>query len=163
MNETAVSLEPLEKALLIAQGMERRRALDVMILDMRELMVITDYFVICHGRSTAHVDAITDEIEDFTAEHGLKSKHREGGRHAKWMVLDFGSVIAHVFTEETREYYDLERLWEDAPVVEHQVVTDETEESDEMAIEFAEDEIFSDEDFENDELLDEDEDELNEK
>jgi len=168
MNETAVILEPVEKALLVAQGMERRRALDVMILDMRELMVITDYFVICHGRSTSHVDAITDEIEDFTGEHGLKPRHREGGRHAKWMILDFGSVVAHIFTEETREYYDLERLWEDAPVVEHQsdIVDDEIGE---LPGESAEEEILTDDELLDDELVDEDdendeeEDELNEK
>lgn len=112
-------MEPLDKALLIAEGMEQRRALDVMVLDMQELMTVTDYFVICHGRSQTHVDAITEGMREFAKNHGLAHNHFEGGRGATWNILDYGSVVAHIFEEEAREYYDLERLWEDAPVVEH--------------------------------------------
>ncbi|MCE5217987.1 ribosome silencing factor [bacterium] len=105
--------------MLIAQGMEKRRALEVMVLDMRELMAITDYFILCHGRSHTHVEAIGSSVEEYMEEHGLRPDHREGGRGARWLILDYGSAVAHVFTEEARDFYDLERLWEDAPVVEH--------------------------------------------
>jgi ribosome-associated protein len=123
--------------MLIAQGMEKRRGQDVMILDMRELMTITDYFVICHGRSKVHVEAIGESIEDFLEENGIRPDHREGRGSSRWMILDYGSAVAHVFSEDARDYYDLERLWEEAPVVEHvsedaeaaeQTVTGETAE-----------------------------------
>ena len=105
--------------MLIAQGMENRRALDVMILDMQRLMTLTDYFVICHGRSHTHVDAIGEAVEEHLEGQGLRPYHREGKRGARWVILDYGSAVAHVFTEEARDFYDLERLWEDAPVVDH--------------------------------------------
>lgn len=115
-----MSIEPLDKALLIAQGMEKRRALDVMLLDMRELMTITDYFVICHGRSLVHVEAIAESVGDFMEQNGIRPDHKEGGRGQRWVILDYGSAVAHIFSEDARDFYDLERLWEEAPVVEHQ-------------------------------------------
>ena len=114
-----MAIEPLEKAMLLAEGMEQRRALDVMVLHMEELMSVTDYFVISHGRSQTHVDAIAESLEEFAEQHGLRHRHREGGRGSSWVILDYGSVVAHIFTEEAREFYDLERLWGEAPVVEH--------------------------------------------
>jgi ribosome-associated protein len=115
-----LSIDPLDKALLIAQGMEKRRALDVMLLDMRELMTITDYFIICHGRSLVHVEAIAESIGEFMEQNGIRPDHKEGGRGQRWVILDYGSAVAHIFTEDARDFYDLERLWEEAPVVEHQ-------------------------------------------
>ena len=119
-----MAIEPLEKAMMLAQGMEKRRALDVMVLDMRDLMSICDFFVICHGRSQVHVEAIAQSVEDHMEENGIRPDHREGKRGIKWTILDYGSTVGHVFTEEARDYYDLERLWEDAKVVEH--ATEET-------------------------------------
>lgn len=104
---------------MIAQGMDKRRGLDVMILDMRELMTLCDYFVICHGRSQPHVEAIGDTVRETLRDNGLRPDHTEGGRGARWIILDYGSAVGHVFTEEARDYYDLERLWEEAPVVDH--------------------------------------------
>jgi len=114
-----LALEPLEKAMLIAQGMDKRRALDIMVLDMQQLMSVTSYFVICHGRSQTHVDAIGQSIIEHMLENDARVDHREGGRGAVWNILDYGSAVAHVFTEEGRDFYDLERFWEDAPVIEH--------------------------------------------
>lgn len=120
-------MDPLEKALLIADGMEKRRALDVMILDMRPLMTITDYFVISHGRSQTHVDAIRESVEQHTEAQGIRVDHREGRRGARWVLLDYDDAVGHIFTEEARDFYDLERLWDDAPVVDHLV--DESEDA----------------------------------
>ena len=114
-----MAIDPIEKAMLLAQGMEKGRAIDVMVLDMRPLMTITDHFVICHGRSQTHVDAIRETVEQHMEENDIRPGHREGGRGARWVILDYGSAVGHVFTEEAREYYDLERLWEDAPVMDH--------------------------------------------
>jgi ribosome-associated protein len=86
------------------------------ILDLRRLKVFTDYFVICHGTSTRHVLTIADGIEERLGKV-LKRKpgHVEGRRVAEWVLLDYHDFVVHVFTEERRAYYALERLWGDAP------------------------------------------------
>ena len=119
-----MAADPLQKAMWIAEGMENRRALDVMVLDMRPLMTICDYFVICHGRSQTHAEAICEAVEDHMEQNGLRPNHREGRRGATWTVFDYGSAVGHVFTEAARDFYDLERLWEDAPVIEHAAAAD---------------------------------------
>ncbi len=106
-------------AIRAAQAAADKKANDVVIIDVADLLVVTDYFVICHGRSQTHVDAIAESLEEWAEQHGLRHSHREGGRGSTWVILDYGSVVAHIFTEEAREFYDLERLWGDAPVVEH--------------------------------------------
>jgi len=102
------------KALLMARAASARRAERPVVLDLRELTLICDYFVICSGRSTVHTRAITDAIQQAADEACMERHHREGGRDAKWIVLDYGDVVVHVFGPETREFYDLERLWREA-------------------------------------------------
>jgi ribosome-associated protein len=86
------------------------------ILDLRRLKVFTDYFVICHGTSGRHALTIADGVEERLAKE-LKRKpgHVEGRRVAEWILLDYHDFVVHVFTEERRAYYGLERLWSDAP------------------------------------------------
>ena len=98
----------------MASAAVARRAERPVVLDLRKLTSICDYFVICSGRSRVHTRAITDAIEEAAAQAKLGRRHREGARDAKWIVLDYGDVVVHVFGPETREYYDLERLWRDA-------------------------------------------------
>ncbi|MGD8237654.1 MAG: ribosome silencing factor [Armatimonadota bacterium] len=105
------------RALLIASAAAARQAERPVILDLRELTPICDYFVICSGRSAVHTRAITDAIEEAAGQAHMGRHHREGARDAKWIVLDYGDVVVHVFGQETREYYDLERLWRDARTV----------------------------------------------
>ena len=105
------------KALLIASAAAAKRAERPVVLDLRKLTPICDCFVICSGRSTVHTQAITDAIEEATAQADIRRHHREGDRDAKWIVLDYGDVVVHVFGPEMREYYDLERLWRDARCV----------------------------------------------
>jgi len=93
-----------------------KKALDIHILDLRELTPITDFFVICHGESTTQVRAICDHIQEKLEDEGLKVWHREGYDNASWILLDYVDVVIHVFLPETREFYSLERLWGDAPV-----------------------------------------------
>lgn len=90
----------------------------MLVLDLRGLCQFTDYFVICHGGSSRQVLAIADAIEErlFTAER-RKPKHVEGRRVADWVLMDFIDVVVHVFVDEKREFYGLERLWGDAPRV----------------------------------------------
>ena len=96
-----------------------RKAEDVLVLDLRGLCHFTDYFVICHGSSSRQALAIADAIEERLFEEGRrKPKHVEGRRVADWILMDFIDIVVHVFVEEKREFYSLERLWGDAPRVE---------------------------------------------
>jgi len=90
----------------------------VLVLDLRGLCHFTDYFVICHGGSSRQVLAIADAIEErLFADGRRKPKHVEGRRVADWVLMDFIDVVVHVFVDEKREFYGLERLWGDAPRV----------------------------------------------
>jgi len=90
----------------------------VVVLDVRELIVITDYFVISSGTSQRQVRTIVEEIERAMRDLGRKPIRREGVEDWRWVLLDFFDVVIHVFADEEREFYDLERLWRDAPRVE---------------------------------------------
>lgn len=107
----------LELVVNIAQAAQKRGGLDTVILDMRELMAICDFFVICSGRSKAHLRAIGDAIVERVEEEGIRVRHREGAHDPTWVVLDYGSVVVHVFSAEGRDFYDLEHLWADAPKI----------------------------------------------
>ncbi len=108
-------MNPKDKVLRIAEACEDRKAQDVVILDLNGLTLIADYFVICHGNSDVHMDAITDGIREILKEIGDKEDYRvEGNRSQGWILIDCGDVIAHVFSSDDREYYALERLWGDA-------------------------------------------------
>jgi len=86
-----------------------------MIMDMRAVSYITDYFVICSAPSTRRVEAIAEGIEETLNAKGIRNWHIEGKREALWVLIDYGDVIAHIFYEGLRKFYDLERLWHDAP------------------------------------------------
>jgi len=106
-----------EKAALISRIVTDRKATDVVVLDMQDASSITDYFVICSGGSERQVRAIADAIDEALGSLGLASLGIEGYREGHWILMDYGDVIMHVFSQETREYYDLERLWANAPRV----------------------------------------------
>jgi ribosome-associated protein len=92
-----------------------RKATEVVILELREISSVTDYFVICTGRSDVHVRAIVDRIETGLAEQDERPLAREGVAHGSWALLDYGDVVVHIFQPEARAFYDLERLWGQAP------------------------------------------------
>ena len=97
---------------------DNKKAEDLMILDVRELSSVTDYFVIASGTSQPHLRAIVDEItEKLSDEHHLRPKAIDGTLQAAWIVLDYFDVIVHVMRADVRERYDLETLWGDAPRV----------------------------------------------
>jgi ribosome-associated protein len=87
------------------------------VIDVRELITITDYFVICSGVSERQVDTIADEVVKELKEKGVPPVRREGESGAGWQLIDFVNLVVHVFSEEAREFYRLETLWADAPVV----------------------------------------------
>jgi ribosome-associated protein len=92
------------------------KANNVVVLDLRGLSSVADFFVICSGNSDTHVEGITSNIEKKLHEENIRLWHREGERKASWILLDYIDVIIHIFTEEARKFYGLERLWGDAPV-----------------------------------------------
>lgn len=100
-----------------ARAASSKQGRDVVVLDVRDLIVITDYFVIATGSSDRQVRTIAEEIEGALKERGLKPVRREGERGGHWVLLDFVDFVAHVFQDDDRSYYDLERLWADAPRV----------------------------------------------
>lgn len=102
-------------ALLCSEYADHKKAENIVILDLRKLSSVTDYFVIVSGTSEPHLRAIVEEITDrLREEHGLRPLRRDGTVHGTWVVLDFYDVIVHVMRPEARERYDLEGLWGDA-------------------------------------------------
>lgn len=102
-----------------------KKAGNVVILCLRDLSPMTDYFVICDGSSDIHVRAIADHICEVLKERGVTPWHVEGREHAHWILIDYIDVVVHVFLEEPRLFYGLERLWGDAPT---EVISAEIEE-----------------------------------
>jgi ribosome-associated protein len=112
-----LGLESREKALEIARLALARKADDVKVLDLRELVSFTEFFVICSGESTQKVKAIVENIEDGLSGLGIKPLGTEGRTYGHWVLIDYDDVVVHVFEGETRGYYELEKLWLDAPSV----------------------------------------------
>jgi ribosome-associated protein len=100
------------------EAAQEKQAAEVTLLDLRGLPAFTNYFLLCTGFSSRQVEAICDEIEGKLEEIGTRLLHREGKSGGEWMLLDFGGLIVHVFTEHARRFYDLERLWRAARRIE---------------------------------------------
>lgn len=101
-----------------AQAASSKQGQDIVILDVRELIAITDYFVIASGSSERQIATIAEDVERQLKAEAGKPVRREGESGARWLLLDYVDFVVHVFHEEEREYYRLENLWRDAPVIE---------------------------------------------
>lgn len=106
------------KALLktVVKAADDKKAEDIVVLNMQGISLIADYFLICHGTSEKQVQAIAREMKSAAEKTGLDVKRIEGFEEARWVLIDMGDVIAHVFHRDERSYYNLERLWGDAPI-----------------------------------------------
>ncbi len=109
--------EPLDLARRIVELAEDKKAADIVLLDLAELTTLADAFVICSGGSERQIDAIADGIVEGLREEGVRPIGREGTPASHWVLVDFGSVIVHVFTPPERDYYGLEKYWSAARVV----------------------------------------------
>jgi ribosome-associated protein len=105
------------KARRAARAALDKRAGDLVVLDVQRVSGVTDFFLICSGKSTTHLQTITDAIRGELKGEGVQLRHAEGVAESGWILLDYGDVLMHVFLEDTRTYYALERLWGDAPTV----------------------------------------------
>ena len=110
-------LSPAEIAAIAYEALDDKKAKDIKILKTTEHTVLADYFVICNGTSSTHIKALVDEVDKQLSQAGEPPTRREGLRSDIWVLMDFGCVIVHVFTDEARQFYNLERLWSDAEVV----------------------------------------------
>ncbi len=115
-----MKLESLPKGVRLAvEAAKEKKAAGITVLDLSGASAFTEFFVICTGFSTPQVQAICTEVEEQLYKNlGRSPEHREGRRSAEWALLDFGGFVVHVFGEQARRYYDLERLWRSAPKLE---------------------------------------------
>ena len=111
------AVEPHDLARTIALLAEEKKAADILVLDVSSLTTVTEAFVICTGGSEPQLAAITESIVSGMAEEGIVPAHRNGEASSHWIVLDYGSVIVHIFTPPERDFYKLEQLWSDAKVL----------------------------------------------
>lgn len=117
--EGSGTLESNDLALLAAEAAADKKGGDIVVIDVAELLVVTDYFVIATGNSDQQVKAISEEIEKRLREDaGIKPIGREGLDRREWVLLDYGGMVVHVFQPDIREFYRLEHLWQDAPRLE---------------------------------------------
>ena len=110
-------LSARELALEVTKALDEKKGIDIKVLRIEKISSIADYFVICTGTVNTHVKTLCDYAEYTMEQLGESMLGREGHRGNSWELLDYGSVVVHVFTEEARKFYDLERLWADAEVV----------------------------------------------
>ena len=103
----------------VVRAMEDKKAMKVVSLGLSGISLIADYFVICHGNSDTQVQAIAQAVKKVADENGLPLRGVEGMDTGLWVLIDLGDVVCHIFHREEREYYNLERLWSDAKVVEY--------------------------------------------
>ncbi|SCZ77194.1 ribosome silencing factor [Acidaminobacter hydrogenoformans] len=98
----------------IGRLIDSKKGDDIVILDLRGISSVADYFVIASGNSDRQVVAIADHVEDELAKHGIYSKYKDGMKTGRWVVIDYHDILVHIFHKEERDYYNLERLWNDA-------------------------------------------------
>lgn len=99
----------------IAAAAADKKATDIILLNMEDISSVTDYFMICSARNTPQVQAIADNIEEELDKENILPAHKEGYTEGRWVLLDYGDVVAHIFLEAERDFYNLEQLWADAP------------------------------------------------
>lgn len=110
-------MEPLEQVQSLAAAILDKKGEDIVALDVRELVSFADSFILATGTSDRHVKTLADAVTERARELGIGSHGREGYDDGRWVLIDLGDVIVHLFQREVREHYDLERLWDDAPAL----------------------------------------------
>lgn len=106
-------MESIELVKQTVKALNEKKAVDIRVIRIDKLSVVADYFVICNGTSSTQIKTLADEVEFRLSELGVTPLHREGYRFGNWVLLDYGSVVTHIFHKDTRDFYQLERLWAD--------------------------------------------------
>lgn len=122
MNESVIKDNTVEQSKVMAKiaynALDDKKGEDIKIIDISNVSVLADYFIIANGSNANQVNALVDNVEQELAKEGFHAKQREGYGLGNWVLLDFGAVIVHVFDKENRLFYDLERIWRDGKLVE---------------------------------------------
>ncbi|GIP57637.1 ribosome silencing factor [Paenibacillus sp. FSL W8-0186] len=111
-------ISPKQLLDLAVKAVDEKKAMDIVVLDLQGISLIADYFVICHGNSDVQVQSIATEVRNKAQQAGVNIRGIEGMDSARWVLMDLGDVIVHIFHRDEREFYNIERLWSDAKVVE---------------------------------------------
>ena len=119
-------MESYELAALLARALDSKKGGDIKVLKTEGVTTLADYFVICTATSNTQVKAISDACEEAAEKNGERAHHIEGHRDGAWLLMDFSSVVVHVFTDEARKFYDLERLWSDAEEIDVSKILSQT-------------------------------------
>ncbi len=109
-------MQPKELAEKIVKALDEKKGMDICMIATTQVTVVADYFIIVNGTSNTHVKALADEVEEALSIDGVDATHVEG-KATGWILLDYDSVVVHVFTKDAREYYNLEKLWADGEIV----------------------------------------------
>ncbi len=117
-------MEVLEKARIIEKALDSKKAHEIKLLDIAELTSLTEIFIICSCTSGVQVRACADAAQEAAEEAGFPPHHKEGYAGGDWVLLDFGDIVAHVMTAQTREFYDIERLWDEAEEIPSEATED---------------------------------------
>ncbi len=113
-----------EQSILTAKAISSKKGLDIKLIEIKDISSLADYMVIATGTSSTHVKAIADEVEYQLDNNGISVSHIEGYRSNSWILLDYVDVIVHIFSDEAREFYNLERLWQDGKEIDISDIVD---------------------------------------
>lgn len=104
----------------IVETLKNKKARDINVINIAEISALADYFIICSGTSTTHIKTLADELGKKMENDGYECFHEEGYNSARWILMDYGDVVVHIFHEEDRKFYNLERLWADGVIILHE-------------------------------------------
>lgn len=119
MNQKSVK----EMVKICCQALEDKKAIDLKVIDISKVTAIADYFVIASGTNTNQVQAMADNVEEMLTKAGCEPKQIEGYHGGAWILMDYGDMVVHIFDNENRKFYDLERIWIDGLAVDHKALT----------------------------------------
>ncbi len=106
-----------EMAKIVYDALEEKKAEDIVLLEVKDITILADYFVIAHGTNSSQVQALVDNVEEQLGKAGIHPKRIEGVGNTNWILMDYGDIIVHIFSKEDRLFYDLERIWRDGKKV----------------------------------------------
>lgn len=111
-------METIELVRKVVDALEDKKAEDVTVIDIREISTIADYFVIASGSNANQLIAMEDAVDEAMYKNGVHQKQVEGSNNSTWILMDYQDIIVHIFSEEDRHFYDLERMWRDGKIIE---------------------------------------------
>ena len=119
--------EPREMADIAVKALEEKKAIDIMVIDISHISTLADYFIIASGSNRSQVQAMADAVDEALDKTGVHARSTEGYQNANWILLDYGDIVVHLFDEENRLFYDLERIWRDGRVISPEALEDGSE------------------------------------